>query len=622
MKTRSLLTAALTTLIFVACSNENEAPYQPVTDGTASLKITLVGTRSGTRAADTALPTEGSTGTEQAINRAVVALFKADGSLIEMKEFTALDLVGGNIASFEELEATSDPTTVAAYINYPESSFDKLTTKTEFDQLVMVLTTEYTRSNLPMYGTSTIDELVANVITAKTIDVVRRVARISLEEVDVQIPSESTEVFTPQAVYIYDVVGKDYAGADYTQTDADYIGSIDDAGQENPSYPFLKDTYTAGNKYWYYVFPNDGKDPAHDTKLVLKGTWEDGIGGAPSTVYYTVCINRKDPNTTLNSTDSNPTIDGGVIQRNWQYVVKMTIKGKGAPIPETTAGAEITMNVVPWHGTVTQDALFDSSKLRFAGSNIYWDAANNRLTFADTGATTPENVDRYQGVFFAYGSIIGVSPYNDGNGTKTSNFSIATSPLFVPDPSTRVYTATNSWPTIGGITLTILGDIPNLGDPGSSDYTYEITPDYANYTGDICAFLSGRTGVPAGKWRLPTAKEWMSIGTSNISYSSEGEWSVTTDGNNHYAEANQTDGTGVISNYVTRNASGTKLPLSGYRYTSYGTLQSVGSDGHYWASNGKQFNPATTKYSLNGDKRFYDFASFLPVRCVKEVTTP
>jgi hypothetical protein len=252
----------------------------------------------------------------------------------------------------------------------------------------------------------------------------------------------------------------------------------------------------------------------------------------------------------------------------------------------------------------------------WAGSNIYYDNTLGTLTFAAPDATTPANVDRYQGVFFTYGSIIGVSPYYDATATGTeTTFNIAKMPLFMPDPSTGEYTPTNgSYPTINGTTLTNLTGIPRLSNPYSSDYTNTITADYDNYKGDICAFLSGKAGIPEGTWRLPTAKELLNIGTSGI-YSSEGEWSVTTGTSGGFAEANQTDGTAVITNYVTRNASGTNFPLSGMRLDN-GTLYYVGGFGYYPASNGKQFTPNTASYLLQSDN-----SRFTPVRCVKEAAS-
>ncbi|MDR0987978.1 MAG: hypothetical protein LBM06_00755 [Prevotellaceae bacterium] len=250
----------------------------------------------------------------------------------------------------------------------------------------------------------------------------------------------------------------------------------------------------------------------------------------------------------------------------------------------------------------------------WAGSNIYYDSTLGTLTFAAPGATTPENVDRYQDVFFTYGSIIGVSPYNDGVTTGTSNFNIATSPIFVPDPTTGVYTPTSgSYPTINGTPITNLTGIPKLAASGN-DYTNTITADYTAYKGDICAFLAAKGKAPdAGQWRLPTVKEWTILSGFANTYSSTGEWSISQVSGTEYAEANQTDGTAVITDYVTRNAGGIKIPLSGYRSNNpSGTLYYVGNISGYPASNGKRFIPQSNTYGIQAYSTM-----FMPVRCVK-----
>lgn len=147
--------------------------------------------------------------------------------------------------------------------------------------------------------------------------------------------------------------------------------------------------------------------------------------------------------------------------------------------------------------TVTQQQ-FPSIALRFARSNIVWDAANSRLTFATTEAenvTIPANV---QGVFFKWGSLVAISP------TGTSANYNASQILFSAN-GTKNYT----WANVPYINETIAPF--NDSDLNSDDFaTYNGNSGYNASTnkGDICRYITAQGWVPSGeRWRLPKQSE-------------------------------------------------------------------------------------------------------------------
>ncbi|GHS93529.1 hypothetical protein FACS1894207_0080 [Bacteroidia bacterium] len=242
-------------------------------------------------------------------------------------------------------------------------------------------------------------------------------------------------------------------------------------------------------------------------------------------------------------------------------------------------------------------------RLTWAGSNIYWDGT--KLTFADSGDKSKE---QYQGVFFKWGSLIGLSPTGT-NWTTSLN-------TYVPDP------ATGAW----SITGRNYGAIPTVDTnpagtpPFSSDNSYltDQTTD-ANINalrGDICVYLTKTGAAPKGKrWRMPTAAEFAA--TIDNEYRRIPE----TGGFGAIATSNA-DGTTAISSGLSKVASNQPyFPACGIRHSTTGALDHVGTTGVYWTS-----SPNTLVFSYSvwvsgvgvsldtGNYRTCGFA----VRCVVE----
>jgi hypothetical protein len=121
---------------------------------------------------------------------------------------------------------------------------------------------------------------------------------------------------------------------------------------------------------------------------------------------------------------------------------------------------------------------------RWARSNIYWNGS--QLTF-DTQENGHED---YQGVFFRWGSLIGIAPVAEYDQTI----------LYIPpvsggswDNTKRMGSTDSPWASAG-----TWGAIP-LCDNGT------MSNSYTSYKGDICTYLRGST------WRMPNIAEFGSI---------------------------------------------------------------------------------------------------------------
>jgi hypothetical protein len=262
----------------------------------------------------------------------------------------------------------------------------------------------------------------------------------------------------------------------------------------------------------------------------------------------------------------------------------------------------------------------------FARSNIYWDNTAQTLTFVPAEDDPADNDDTkagYQGVFFKWGSLVGISPAlteePESGGTMSDNF-LPTTPLYVPvvkptlPSSTWKATTGNSTAsdtdidvnvrhnyTVWTVTDYIVydevpkrGDIPFMHLGGSSadrSNAWLIDDERNNYDvykelrGDICQYLSTKTKVVTGNYRLPTPYEF---GTTNTT------WAANVEGWESAASfpaqsTSAADGTAnMIGSSDPPNQSFAKntsmdnviFPASGYRENAF---RQVGSNGFYWS---------------------------------------
>jgi hypothetical protein len=274
----------------------------------------------------------------------------------------------------------------------------------------------------------------------------------------------------------------------------------------------------------------------------------------------------------------------------------------------------------------------NGSDVIFAGSNIYWDGT--KLTFDGPGAS--ENDQRKQGVFFKWGSLVGVSPALTNGST---DYSINTA-VYIPDynsgsPSwstTNIYPAWSSIPYVTDIVQS--GDY--FGNHLNTD-AHNTDNSYAYWNakkGDICRYISENGFGPGGNWRMPTLAECgapINVSWSQASPNPAGangwerlgteSWSDIT---SSMTAANDKYGTAVIANGGGKFYNGI-FPAAGSRSgwsNDNGGLVNVGSIGFFWVSSNYHEDQYIVILSIRstdvkvGTSMTYR-ANGQPIRCVK-----
>jgi uncharacterized protein (TIGR02145 family) len=259
------------------------------------------------------------------------------------------------------------------------------------------------------------------------------------------------------------------------------------------------------------------------------------------------------------------------IKRNSVYTITATLKNSSV--------SDVRVVAVAKKLELDDDGAARGS---FAGSNIYWDGS--KLTFDGAGSTSKQY---YQGVFFKWGSLVGISPAAQGSGTDKRTWSGAET----------IYrtTAYNGSATGGGTKPTWKSSVAasTVYDsykaiPYESDEftTYGASQDHLNYSastktakwsaykGDICRYLGEIGAAPSG-YRMPTSSEFAAQTWSVGGKSFNPDYPFgTADGQKDFSEKG-----------YARNSAVLRLPAAGYR--SGGTLGGVGNDGYYWSSSAK-----------------------------------
>ncbi|MDR1527743.1 MAG: fimbrillin family protein [Dysgonamonadaceae bacterium] len=246
--------------------------------------------------------------------------------------------------------------------------------------------------------------------------------------------------------------------------------------------------------------------------------------------------------------------------------------------------------------------------VKWAGSNIYWNGS--ALTFEPYGPPSAKN--NYQGVFFIFGSLVGISPSNPDNQTLFSGGTInnpATgNPIYVHNGSqwiqTNVATASNvpydgftPGASNGEDAATSFHRIPYYN---TADYAELVTLGFSNNRGDICRFIDSG-------YRMPTAGE-----VSSANFILNGTWSGI-NYNNLLANGQYSIAHG-ISSY------GIKFPASGWHS---GILSDVGVYTGYWTGNSTIDHSVLKAYMLAcGTYNYYITCAVyfreyaFPIRCV------
>jgi hypothetical protein len=307
---------------------------------------------------------------------------------------------------------------------------------------------------------------------------------------------------------------------------------------------------------------------------------------------------------------------------------------------------------------------------KWGQTNIYFkpdassaDGSFGSLTFLEKGATEQEK--GYQGLYFKWGSLIGLSAAVEGN----INFSAAY--LYIPDRDTGKYYKVKSGDVAtivagGGSsdldkavrdyadkwTNGVWGNIPYVdggNDDDDIDNSYMQRDDhrlttrstdgklFKYYKGDICKFLSDTKGTSGSgltkSWVMPKSEVWKGLDDggsyddvnnsllgTDFSYTPNSSWSDS------FSPSTEENGTNVavdaLMTYSLATGETVTFPASGYRNDfSNGPLLGVSIFGYYWSSS--VFN-ASDAYRLGlyntsvnpaeSDGRAYGQS----VRCIRE----
>jgi hypothetical protein len=269
----------------------------------------------------------------------------------------------------------------------------------------------------------------------------------------------------------------------------------------------------------------------------------------------------------------------------------------------------------------------------WARSNIYWDVNDKKLTFVPGGSDVSK--EGYQGVFFRWGSLVGISPVGDFD---------ADTPVYVPDeddddnnPDTKWKASTaedegyTTWGALSGADT----DIPYVDPvhfhegPTVDGNTYLIDAArndpatmYAYRRGDICQYL-GTVDDNLKGYRLPRGSEfgqrlalwndhtdgWVLVGT------------FTAQTGNDYGTAIFT-GSPAVQGYPKNTIMGNAIfPASGSRSTYDGTpLDNAGTSGSYWSGSANGLNSVWCfgiALAAVGTGNTAHRSNGFPVRCVK-----
>jgi hypothetical protein len=253
----------------------------------------------------------------------------------------------------------------------------------------------------------------------------------------------------------------------------------------------------------------------------------------------------------------------------------------------------------------------------FVGSNIYWVSTGGNdgyLTF-DKGTSAKSMC---QGVFFKWGSLVGVSPTPSSDSNEYGSFT-ATTPIYKPTSATTfTKTTTANWADILPV---------NAPTTYSSNYLLTIGNNWSAGTGDICNFIDS-------EYRLPNWSEF-AMGATAVKEDPYFLWDssnpTTTliaggwariDGDWSFVSTMNDDGTTIIVSGASLH--GATFPAAGMRFFVDGLFTddiglSVGEAGEYWGGS-IYFATSASYIQFSMNEIFsggFNTDCACPVRCVK-----
>lgn len=267
---------------------------------------------------------------ENTVNSVTIAVFKADGTLRTLKEFSSPSKsVTMKVANL----TTTDK--VVCVANAKSGTFTSIKTLDEFNakevSLDDALTTngvDIIASNLLMYGNGSViadkDGYISNV------DMYHLNSKISLNSLNITIPNNGT--FKAKEIYLINVPSAFKYSYDnpYSTSGVYYHGSLNSSiqGESQRLYLGYGNINSAVNKLFFYSSPNNS---TKYTKIVIYGNYDqDGNGPLQAKgTYYPIIIDKN-------------------VLPNKNYVLNVTVKGPGVDSPTDDlnySNLTVTMNI-------------------------------------------------------------------------------------------------------------------------------------------------------------------------------------------------------------------------------------------------------------------------------------
>ncbi|MDN5553195.1 hypothetical protein [Prevotella sp.] len=376
----ALATIAMQGLLTSCAGDENLGTEKQ--EGLQTLKINL---NTVTRAAAYSDP---GTTAENTINRVTIGIF--DQTTGDVKTIQDAPNAAAPEIITSQLVADDD---ILVAVNAPAGTFTGVLTKLAFEKSTLGID-----DALPVSGTGTVDPAKlpmfgdgkialksgSSTIYEATVPVYHMVAKVTLKSLGVDFDATGAykdAKFTPTEVFMYSVPDKlDFYPASSstsyvynyltTKTPTYYNGEAGDASVKaylgtgtphgfSPAHATISGVNgssayswgTVGTKILYlYTMPNNSTKP---TQLVIKGTFDSNGDGTddPGFVYYPVNINYNSAN--------GSAAEGATpkqVYPNKNYIVDVTIKGKGASSPSASLDPQTAT------ATVTVQSFVDASQ--------------------------------------------------------------------------------------------------------------------------------------------------------------------------------------------------------------------------------------------------------------------
>lgn len=365
------LAAAAALVCFSSCSSDDDQKGggNPAPQRESLVVLTINTGKMMSRAA--AGTTTTLTDKEKHIEDLTVGIFDKTGNKRIVRSFKAAELVTTPGSSKAEVKifatdlTLEDEVVVVANTNEKKADLEKAANKDAFNKVTLASATAVKQNSqlLPKYGETKLTRGATPTTFKADVKVKNLVSRVTLNQLNVELPNQG-QTFELTDIYLTHLP-KDFA---YSQTGwvdgltnakTDFIHGIlskeDRATDSNVD--LHKAVTVAAAESFLYTTPNKIQT-GNNTRLVLKGKFNDGTGANAEVVYYALPLNVENVNGAYDSADGEAMVFATSPGKN--YKCNVTIKKKGSDDPWDATQpqvAEINVEAENWVD-VLQDTTF------------------------------------------------------------------------------------------------------------------------------------------------------------------------------------------------------------------------------------------------------------------------